>query len=404
MPSPLGLVPCGNAYLMLGGGANDADGGGNCGDLRALCGGVDGPAAEGAVETDSDDDWLAELLTTPSPNKRRLPAPEGGDNSDDEWLADLLDGSREKRRRTVLGFATGADPSVEDKGAIALAPSASPRLPTPLQQYSVAPRTGHPKGISQAAVGAGASSEPPTRVGQAALETVVAAVRQVPLIGKAIGGASGKVGEGAQCAGRAAGDLASGLEASVVAPRRAPVAEQRPGRPGVPQFTDWAGVDVFLARRGRGWPPPLGTLAAPPPLDVVTRRGLQHFDLRDASCMPGLLQVLRALSGWRRVLGPIAFKIGIAADPEHRYRNKDFGYVLEHFWQFMHVLLAGNAQRCRLAEMDAIAALRGVPGCHNASPGGEGVASGREHLCYVYIVVRAASQADRRNIPSSGAG
>ena len=97
----------------------------------------------------------------------------------------------------------------------------------------------------------------------------------------------------------------------------------------------------------------------------------------------------------RQRLGPLAFKIGMAADPELRYHNDVFGYVLDRVWQFMVVLLAGDAQACRWGERVLIAALRGIAGCHNASLGGEGVSSQRTHECFVYAVVRVASERHR---------
>ena len=48
---------------------------------------------------------------------------------------------------------------------------------------------------------------------------------------------------------------------------------------------------------------------------------------------------LGRLASWSRAFGPaLAFKVGIAADPEHRYFNAEFGYAKEQVWMFMDVV------------------------------------------------------------------
>ena len=93
---------------------------------------------------------------------------------------------------------------------------------------------------------------------------------------------------------------------------------------------------------------------------------------------------------WRGLLGEIAFKIGIASDARDRYFNPEFGYVREDTWHFMDVVLEGRADDCRQLEIDLIRAFRGVPGCQNERPGGEGVNPTRTHMCTVYLVVAGA--------------
>jgi len=159
-------------------------------------------------------------------------------------------------------------------------------------------------------------------------------------------------------------------------------------------FSRWADVETFLIASGhrslwQGW-------MARPPLDTVwwlaTTALPVPLDARDAGAF---FPALACLVAWRQRLGPLAFKIGTAADPELRYHNDVFGYVLDLCWQFMVVLLAGDAQACRWGERVLIAALRGIAGCHNASLGGEGVSSQRTHECFVYAVVRVASERHR---------
>jgi len=102
---------------------------------------------------------------------------------------------------------------------------------------------------------------------------------------------------------------------------------------------------------------------------------------------------LQRLLHWRDDYGIITFKIGIAADPEHRWSNPVYGgYVGEGIWCCMDVVAYGPANRCRQLEIDLISALRGVAGCYNVGPGGEGVHPDREHLCYVYIVIGQAGK------------
>ena len=67
----------------------------------------------------------------------------------------------------------------------------------------------------------------------------------------------------------------------------------------------------------------------------------------------------------------MVFKVGIAADPDDRYHNPEFGYVMEGIWQFMEVLLLDAASECRQVEMDLIETLKSTPGCYNDKPGRE---------------------------------
>jgi hypothetical protein len=88
----------------------------------------------------------------------------------------------------------------------------------------------------------------------------------------------------------------------------------------------------------------------------------------------------------------IVFKFGICFDPEHRWCNREFGYLQERMWHFMDLLFVGCAQKCRRLEIALIAETRSIAGCQNEAPGGEGVAAGSEVAdpCYCYVVVAAA--------------
>ncbi len=94
----------------------------------------------------------------------------------------------------------------------------------------------------------------------------------------------------------------------------------------------------------------------------------------------------RRLATWYRALGPIIFKVGIAADPEHRFWNREFGYDTEQEWLFMEVQSRGPANHMRKLEISIIAGLGGLQGCRNQSAGGEGVRPDRVHTCFQYMV------------------
>ena len=78
----------------------------------------------------------------------------------------------------------------------------------------------------------------------------------------------------------------------------------------------------------------------------------------------------RQLAAWFAAIGPIVFKVGIAADPDHRFWNPEFGYETERAWHFMDVVWSGPANESRQLEIDLISAFRGLPGCRNVSAGG----------------------------------
>ena len=128
-------------------------------------------------------------------------------------------------------------------------------------------------------------------------------------------------------------------------------------------------------------------------------------DLTGPSCVASLDDVVADDDGIAVFLGRLAcwfvtfehiivFQFGICFDPEHRWRNKDFGYLQERMWQFMDVLFVGSPQHCRRLEILLIAATRSVAGCQNEAPGGAGVAAGSEVVdpYYCYVVVAPAGR------------
>ena len=95
----------------------------------------------------------------------------------------------------------------------------------------------------------------------------------------------------------------------------------------------------------------------------------------------------RRLAAWYQALGPIIFKVGIAADPDHRFWNREYGYDSEREWHFMEVQGRGPANQMRNLEISLIAGLGGLPGCRNEAAGGEGAHPDRVHTCFQYMVV-----------------
>ena len=154
-------------------------------------------------------------------------------------------------------------------------------------------------------------------------------------------------------------------------------------------FGTWCEVEEHLARGGRACDRTWTT----PGQDAILWHGLRCI------CVPPLGHigpwnpldhVASRLCMWRRLLGAIAFKIGIAADPQERYHHPVHGYAMDGVWHFMDVVLEGPAQLCRQMERSLISACRGIQGCHNEAPGGEGVSPNRTHMCRVYVVVAGA--------------
>ena len=139
---------------------------------------------------------------------------------------------------------------------------------------------------------------------------------------------------------------------------------------------------------------------APPQQSSIARSFLRDMpDLQGSSAAASLDDAVAACLGrlgcWFVTFEHIiVFKFGICFDPEHRWRNKAFGYLQERMWQFMDLLFVGSPQQCRCLEIALIAATRNVAGCQNEAPGGEGVAAWSEcaDLCYCYVVVAPAGR------------
>ena len=88
----------------------------------------------------------------------------------------------------------------------------------------------------------------------------------------------------------------------------------------------------------------------------------------------------------------MVFKVGICHDPEHRWLNREYGYIRDRIWHAMDLVYAGTSEECRQLEIGLIAATQRMSDNHNIRPGGEGIAAGSASgaICYVYFVVAGA--------------
>ena len=324
-------------------------------------------------EDDSDEDWLVELVTAHRHQNHTSPtahSPQSSavaredDQETSEWLLELL------------SLQSTPDHS-------AAPPSTSSPLPplaaTPTSDVGESGRRGVGESVSRdigrsgsrtsgsREVSIASASSPPVAATSASSPPVAATTTRM---------SSGSQGVPAATTTRPGSRVLSGQQ-----------------QPVIIQFPRWSDVGEHLDRstlQHRGaW---YQTWTTPAQDDILT-----HACLSITLPPPGhvgpwvpLDHVASRLLMWRRLLGVIAFKIGIAADPRDRYWNAAHGYAQDGIWHFMDVLLDGNAQLCRGMEMSLIRAFQGIPGCHNVSPGGEGVRPDRTHRCYVYITVAAA--------------
>ena len=85
----------------------------------------------------------------------------------------------------------------------------------------------------------------------------------------------------------------------------------------------------------------------------------------------------------------MVFKVGICHDPEHRWLNREYGYIRDRSWHAMDLVYAGTSDECRQLEIGLISVTQSMAGSQNIRPGGEGVAAGSASVatCYVYFVM-----------------
>ena len=167
-----------------------------------------------------------------------------------------------------------------------------------------------------------------------------------------------------------------------------------PRSPLVPLVVDGAGGRFRDFREVAEYMEPKGEkmfARVVPPQDSIVFSGMMRFgELKPVEHLQPFDHAVMRLMMWKHLFGIIVFKIGIAADPTHRFRNPEFGYIKERVWHLMDVVLRGPANLCRVLEMQLISAMGLVQGCYNLKPGGEGVGKDQTYGCCVYLVVAEA--------------
>ena len=85
-------------------------------------------------------------------------------------------------------------------------------------------------------------------------------------------------------------------------------------------------------------------------------------------------------------MGIVVFKIGVAAEPGHRFNNPEFGYKHEGY-MFMDVLWRGAPRDCAFLEDTLIKLFKTQSGCRNVNPGGGGInANNNSYQSHLYVV------------------
>lgn len=85
--------------------------------------------------------------------------------------------------------------------------------------------------------------------------------------------------------------------------------------------------------------------------------------------------------------GPTIFKIGITADPVHRWGNPKYGYQHDRdSYQQMVVFSEADSAGAAMLEASLISMFKNTSGCRNTAPGGESARQGC--AIYTYVVFR----------------
>ncbi len=157
-----------------------------------------------------------------------------------------------------------------------------------------------------------------------------------------------------------------------------PSRSSRPSRPSC--SSPFTSVGMLLDEYPESRP-----LPTPRQNDIVT-------SFLESSCPRCPQEVVKSclgrLASWYKTFNNVmVFKVGIAADPAHRFFNRDFGYCRDQMWMHMDLVFKGSAEECRQLEMSLISQLSSLGGCYNDKPGGEGVQAGASHECYTYFIM-----------------
>ena len=162
------------------------------------------------------------------------------------------------------------------------------------------------------------------------------------------------------------------------------------GVPAVPAETEAVPeVTEVPPAKGRQQPPHL--LAQHPScnhpaltLNLVPARG--GGPAKPGSVLQHCLSMIQSLTSDQLT----KFKIGITARPAHRWANSQFGYALEGYLSMQLLHCEPSSRACGFLEAALIAMLRGVSGCQNEAPGGEGFSldDNTESMCYLYVALQ----------------
>ena len=341
-------------------------------------------AVPSAPEEDDSAEWLCELVGF---SASALPAAPAGDSAEEEWLRELVDFSAPAPPAQIddstewlcelLGRSVPAPSAPSSSPAAAAAPAHSPAR----RPRSISPRAGpalsparHPRGRSPCGPRAGslgalqpAVLQPPRRS-----LTLPPAVLQLPRRSPTSHPAVSQAPRGSPT-----------LQPAILQPlRKSPTPPQKKRHIVASFVVAFPGPALDAPRQG-----------------AIVRSFLRDMpDWTDPSAAASLgddvvAVCLGRLGCWFATFEHvIVFKFGICFDPEHRWGNREFGYLQERMWHFMDLLFVGCAQKCRRLEIALIAETRSIAGCQNEAPGGEGVAAGSEVAdpCYCYVVVAAA--------------
>jgi len=84
----------------------------------------------------------------------------------------------------------------------------------------------------------------------------------------------------------------------------------------------------------------------------------------------------------------LGYKVGITANPEHRWSNTSYGYEFEEDeWIFMHVVVQNQAPFIRrLEKRMTVLMTRDRSRCHNRVGGGGGISDHSPGSYYLYVV------------------
>jgi hypothetical protein len=126
-----------------------------------------------------------------------------------------------------------------------------------------------------------------------------------------------------------------------------------------------------------------GFLASVPSLSGTPASPAASFDAVLDLCFGRLARWLSTFESM------MVFKVGICHDPEHRWLNREYGYIRNRSWHAMDLVYAGTSDECRQLEIGLISVTQSMAGSQNIRPGGEGVAAGSASgaTCYTYFVV-----------------